>query len=527
MRTIRCCLTFLQMFLFCTGLFALDRKGPHWFEEGPIYETHPLYYDGTLKGVTAHIPEIAGLGVKTVYLMPIWDHAERQNPRQHYIYIINDYYRIAPEFGTEKDLKELVDTVHRNGMRIVFDLVTTAAAATGSVPAKNNWLLAMPVAELRERAKALGWELKSGTFEGADYIYSSDIHPEKAGSAGALLGHVAARVDGDRAIIHCFPWAHWGPAIDKTNPEVIDYFAKVAGYYVKEYGIDGWRVDAPQDNWNRALFPGNRSSMPMMRKIRQTVTAAKPDAILFAEGAFLSAPPGTDVLKLIASGQTPGDLEPVLDEFCEISYSYYFNRRLARVLRAGVSGDGTATRELLEAISSELVRYDRPRARFLEIHDTGRAAPVASDNLKALATLIVTVPGVPMIQVGQERGAANKFDWSSNTAVDFKSGDELRQFYKRLFQMRSGSRALKYGTIETAWVSGNALLAYRRKFEKQRVVVAINLTDKQGAGVLDVSPAAKGAVFQDLLSGEKIAVEQPGRLNVTVVAHGSRILVAM
>ncbi len=43
------------------------------YYEGPIYETHPYYYDGTFKGLTKQIPSIADLGVKTIYLMPIWE----------------------------------------------------------------------------------------------------------------------------------------------------------------------------------------------------------------------------------------------------------------------------------------------------------------------------------------------------------------------------------------------------------------------------------------------------------------------
>lgn len=80
--------------------------------EGPIYETHPYYYDGTFRGLTEKIPFIADLGVKTIYLMPIWEHRNK-NPQYLHIYLINDYYKIDPEYGTAEDLKKLVDTVHR------------------------------------------------------------------------------------------------------------------------------------------------------------------------------------------------------------------------------------------------------------------------------------------------------------------------------------------------------------------------------------------------------------------------------
>lgn len=507
--------------LGCPGLLRSERQAATWIEEGPIYETHPLYYDGTLRGVTARIPEIAELGVKTIYLMPIWDHTERPNPPAHWIYVINDYYRISPEFGTEKDLQELVGAVHRHGMRILLDMVTTAAPAKSSVPGKKNWLLVMPLAELQEKAKKLGWELEYRTIAGSRYVFSSDVDPGKYETTGSVLGKLAGMIDGDQVILHCFPWAHWGPAVDRGNPEVIEYFTRVAAFYVKEYNIDGWRVDAPFDNWNRALVAGDHSMLPLMRRMKKAVAAVKPDAILFAEGAFISAPPNLDILKLSLPQDFPADWEPALDEMCEVSYSYYFYHRLATVLRSSLAGDGTATEKLLRALRDELVRQNRPRVRFLETHDTPRVTALAPANNKALATLIVTIPGVPMIQAGQEVGATARFDWGPRTSVNWASGDkELRDFFKKLFAIRSESKALKYGTMEGVGTPGNGLLAYARRYDNERVVVLINPTDKEARAALDF----RRAVVMDVLSDEKLVADQAGGLKVAVPAHGSRIL---
>jgi hypothetical protein len=141
---------------------------PNWFSEGPIYETHPYYYDGTFKGLIKKIPEIADLGIKTIYLLPIWEHANGSQP-QNFIYLINDYNKIDPVYGTEAELKQLVDTVHANGMQIVFELVT-CCADTGSIPYTNNWIFRISLQELINKANSLSWTLQYGAINGRNIV---------------------------------------------------------------------------------------------------------------------------------------------------------------------------------------------------------------------------------------------------------------------------------------------------------------------------------------------------------------------
>lgn len=85
----------------------------------------------------------------------------------------------------------------------------------------------------------------------------------------------------DKVISLQYPQVGWGFAVDKTNPEMIEYFTEVAKYYVKEYDIDGWRVDAPSDNWNPDIISGDHSSKQLLRSVKTEITKIKLDAILF------------------------------------------------------------------------------------------------------------------------------------------------------------------------------------------------------------------------------------------------------
>ena len=103
-----------------------------------IYQIFPrtATKDGTIKAAEKLLGHIAGLGVDIVYLSPFYEMdddpreefwSDRQkasglgNPKNPYR--MNDYFKIDEEYGTNEDLKSFVNSAHRLGLRVVFDLV--------------------------------------------------------------------------------------------------------------------------------------------------------------------------------------------------------------------------------------------------------------------------------------------------------------------------------------------------------------------------------------------------------------------
>jgi glycosidase len=80
-------------------------------------ETRAGFYGGTLQGVTEKIDYLAGLGVNTLWLSPIFSGPE------HHGYHISDFFEIEPRLGSKLDLKELLDTAHAGGLRVLLDFV--------------------------------------------------------------------------------------------------------------------------------------------------------------------------------------------------------------------------------------------------------------------------------------------------------------------------------------------------------------------------------------------------------------------
>ena len=75
------------------------------------------FYGGTIKGVTSRLDHIASLGCDVVWLSPVF-----ASPT-HHGYDATDLHTVEPRLGTNDDLKELIDTAHARGMRVLLDLV--------------------------------------------------------------------------------------------------------------------------------------------------------------------------------------------------------------------------------------------------------------------------------------------------------------------------------------------------------------------------------------------------------------------
>lgn len=100
-------------------------------ESAVLYELNVRQFspEGTFAAVTKEIPNIKKLGVKILWLMPIYPIGEenRKEGLGSY-YSIKDYRGINPEFGTAEDLKALITEAHNNGIYVIIDWVANHTA---------------------------------------------------------------------------------------------------------------------------------------------------------------------------------------------------------------------------------------------------------------------------------------------------------------------------------------------------------------------------------------------------------------
>ncbi len=105
------------------------KKGEYEFDGGvvttPSWNEKPRpwnesrccdFYNGDLKGIEEKAGYLKGLGIDLIYINPIF------SSESVHRYDTVDFFRIDPKLGGDEALISLVDTMHRNGIRVVLDI---------------------------------------------------------------------------------------------------------------------------------------------------------------------------------------------------------------------------------------------------------------------------------------------------------------------------------------------------------------------------------------------------------------------
>lgn len=219
-------------------------KGVEWFEDTVIYQIFPDrfkkkdgrgsynqgFYGGNIEGLISEFDYIKSLGVKCVYLNPIF-HA-----KSYHRYDTVDYYQIDPVFGDKVQLKEFVDLCHSANIKVIFDAVLNH---TGS-----GFFAFLDVLKNGEKSIYKDWF----------YVHSFPVSQRP------------------KPNYECFSYFSGMPKLNTSNSEVIDYLTGVLKYWTTELDLDGWRFDVA-DEMDRDFI----------RHIRRELKKVKKDIVLIGE----------------------------------------------------------------------------------------------------------------------------------------------------------------------------------------------------------------------------------------------------
>jgi len=205
---------------FRNGDPTLNPEGVLPWGRGPV--TNHEFYGGDLRGIVEKLGHLQDLGVTGLYLTPVF-----ASPSVHK-YDTADYLAIDPAFGTAEDLRTLVAEAHRRGIRVLLDAVFNHSGVRFA-----PW---RDVVENGPRSRYAGWfHLHDGGYE-------------------------------------TFAFAANMPKLNTANPEVRDYLIGVATHWLREAGIDGWRLDV-----------SNEVDQEFWRAFRKAVKEVNPEAYIVGE----------------------------------------------------------------------------------------------------------------------------------------------------------------------------------------------------------------------------------------------------
>lgn len=412
------------------------RAAPAFLERSVIYQVWMRSFtpEGTLKAVTARLPHIAGLGADIVFLSPLNVHGYPSAVPGGYStpYEIKDYERIDPEYGTEEDLKALVAEAHKLGLKVMLDVVYAHSA--------NDCVLLN----------------RPGFFQRT---------PD-----GALV------------------ISRWKtPMPDFTNPQVREYFRNNMVHYVRDVGIDGFRVDWP-----------SHIPLEFWEQARDAMDKVNPNVIMLSEA------------------DVP---EHQLKAF-DISYNFPYYAALQAVLVNGESAE--RIRQQWEKAKAAFPRG----ARFLHLndnHDRNRVDVVFGEKA-ALATSVMnfTLDGIPFLYNGQEIGDTTPPQQQSHVSIRWETrpgsgrpfGARKMEFYKGLIAMRKQESALTSG--ELVWVKNSnpdGVVSFIRKKGNDEILVLVNLSNRVTKFEVDVA-ASDYAQARDVLKDRSLPASlSPGKFS--------------
>jgi pullulanase-type alpha-1,6-glucosidase len=120
---------------FANGDRSNDRGGLEGDRLATGYDpTHKGFYQGgDLKGLTQKLDYIKGLGTTAIWMAPIFKNKPVQGQGDnvsagYHGYWITDFTQVDPHFGTNEDLRRLIDKAHAKGMKVFFDVITNHTA---------------------------------------------------------------------------------------------------------------------------------------------------------------------------------------------------------------------------------------------------------------------------------------------------------------------------------------------------------------------------------------------------------------
>lgn len=508
-----------------------------WWKESVVYQVYPRSFKdsnsdgiGDLRGIIEKLDYLYDLGIDVIWLCPVY-----KSPNDDNGYDISDYQDIMDEFGTMDDFDELLEEVHKRGMKLIMDLVPNHTSdehpwfiesRSSKDNPKRDWYIWRDGKENGERPN--NWK---SIFEGSVWEYD-----EKT----------------DQYYFHLFSKKQ--PDLNWENEEVRAALKEMVCWWLDK-GIDGFRIDAISHIKKEPGFPDlpNPKNEEFVDAMKYTRNVKGIEEWLddFSKDTFKKY----DIMTVgEANGVTVEDADKWVGE------ENGFMNMIFQFEHLGLWDKDTRGPVDVVKLKKILTKWQKGlegkgwNALFLENHDQPRSVSVLGcdkkywkESAKMLGALYFLMQGTPYIYQGQEIGMTNvqfpniedyddismrnyyeaerkkgrsheeimpvlwrncrdnsrtPMQWNSgnhggfttadktwlgvnpnykqiNVEEQLKDPDSILNFYKKMIRVRKEHEVFVYGTYDLLMQEHPRLFMYTRTLEDKKAVVICNFSKEK------------------------------------------------
>ncbi len=406
----KCCFAMIiSMILFSTLPVnaAAEKKERSWQDESTYYlmidrfndgNSHNLgdvdaldpqaFNGGDFEGIIDKLDYIKGMGFTTISLTPVF----KNEKRGFHGYLVEDFYKTDPHFGSLKTFQKLVSEAHKRKIKIIVDF---PASRFGTDHPK-------------EAIRAAKWWIHQTNIDGYHLIGMDDL-------PAGYWTDFSREIKKEKRNFHLLG------SIQSADPEVTNRYERT--------GVDGFENVSLKNDLRRGFAGTNQPLASLFKNWKQTRQNKNHPYLM---GNFLDSPFTTRFTKeIVANKQFPGS------------------------------------------------------------------------RWKMALTYLFTAPGIPIVYYGSEI-ALNGGEFPDNDRpMNFRTDPELIDYITKLNEVRRHLPSLTRGTMEILYEK-NGMMVYKRVYQGETTVVAINNTQKSQHVALTSTKLEDGKELRGLLNGDVV-----------------------
>lgn len=463
---------------------------------------------GDLKGITQKIKEgyFTKLGINAIWMTPIVEQIHDATDEgtgityAYHGYWAKDWTAIDPNFGTKEDLKELVETAHKNGIRVLLDAVINH---TGPVTEKDpvwpsDWVRTSPKCEYNNYENTTSCTLVENLPDiKTDSNENVALPPQLVAKWKA-----EGRYEQELKELDAFFERTGLPRAPRF------YIMKWLTDYITEFGIDGYRVDTVKHTEEYVWQEFKNECDYAFAEFKKN----NPEKVLDENEFYLVG----EVYNYVISNGKAFDFGDKKVNYFDKAFNSLINFEIKWNAKQMVAKDVFQKYDSL--LNSELKGYGV--LNYMTSHDDGQPFDKERQNPYKTATMLLLTPGTSQVYYGDESARSLTIDGTIGDATlrsmmnweDINNLDDTKKIlthWQKLGQFRANHPAVGAGKHQV--ISEENGLVFSRVYNHDQVIIGIDMFES--AINIDVSSVFKdGDVLKDTYSNQEVVVKN-GKVN--------------